>query len=94
MGGDNLKIETTPQVKQEDVPMNNMKDSKQKVKKWLKTVSSKEEETDKEKGNDISKHLLGKERMVYFSQSVLSKSAIMTSLPELNLPVAKLVWHV
>lgn len=36
-------------------------------------------------------HLLGKERMVDFSQSVLSKSAMMTSridfTPKLNLPV-------
>ena len=67
--------------------MNNIKDSKQKVKKWLKTVSPREEETDEERENDISKHLLGKERMVDFSQSVLSKSAMMTSLPKLNLPV-------
>ena len=46
---------------------NNIKDSEQKVKKWLKTVSPKEEETDEEKDNDISKHLLGKERIVDFS---------------------------
>ena len=87
MGEENEKIETTSQVKQEDVPMNNIKDSEQKVKKWLKTVSPKEEETDEEKENDISKYLLGKERMVDFSQSVLSKSAMTTSLPKLNLPV-------
>ena len=31
MGGDNVKIETTPQVKQ-DVSINYIKDSKQKVK--------------------------------------------------------------
>ena len=87
MGEENAKIETTSQVKQDDVPMNNIKDSEQKVKKWLKTVSPKEEETDEEKENDISKHLLGKERLVDFSQSVLSKSAMMTSFPKLNLPV-------
>ena len=87
VGEENAKIKTTSQVKQEDVPMNNIKDSEQKVKKWLKTVSPKEEETDEEKETDISKHLLGKERLVDFSQSVLSKSAMMTSFPKLNLPV-------
>ena len=75
VGGNSVKIETTTLVKQEDVPMNNLKESEQKVKKWLKTVSPKEKETDEEKENA----LLGKERMVDFSQSVLSKSAMMTS---------------
>ena len=42
VGGDNVKIETMPQVKQKEVPINDIKDSKQKVKKWLKTVSPKE----------------------------------------------------
>lgn len=51
VGGNSVKIETTTLVKQEDVPMNNLKDSEQKVKKWLKTVSPKEEETDEEKEN-------------------------------------------
>ena len=55
MGEENAKIETTSQVKQDDVPMNNIKDSEQKVKKWLKTVSPKEEETDEEKENDMAK---------------------------------------
>ncbi|PFX12456.1 hypothetical protein AWC38_SpisGene23585 [Stylophora pistillata] len=86
LGGDNVKIETTPQVKQ-DVPMNDIKDSMQKVRKWLKTLSPKEEEVDKEKENDISKNLLGKERYVNFSQFVFLKSAMMTSLPKLNFPV-------
>ncbi|PFX18029.1 hypothetical protein AWC38_SpisGene17626 [Stylophora pistillata] len=75
--GDNVKIETTPQVKQEDVPMNDIKDSKQKVKKWLKTVSPEEEETDEEKENDISKPLLVNDqrlsktqKMIYLKASV------------------------
>lgn len=42
VGGDNVKIETMPQVKQKEVPINDIKDSKQKVKEWLKTVSPKE----------------------------------------------------
>ena len=41
VGGDNVKIEKTLQVKQEDVPVNDIKDSKQKVKEWLKTMSPK-----------------------------------------------------
>ena len=50
-------------------------------------MSPKEEETDEEKENYISKHLLGKERVVDFSQTALSKSAMMTSLPQLSLTV-------
>ena len=42
VAGDNVKIETMPQVKQKEVPINDIKDSKQKVKEWLKTVSPKE----------------------------------------------------
>ena len=88
VGGDNVKIATTSQVRQqEDVPINDIKDSKQKVKEWLKTVSPKEEETDEGKENDISKPLPRKKGIVDFSQPVLSKSAMMTSLPKLNLTV-------
>ena len=87
MGADNVKIETTPKVKQEDVAVNDIKDLKQKVKEWLKTVSPKEEENDEGKENDISKPLPRKERIGDFSQPVLSKSAMMTSLPKLNLTV-------
>ena len=50
-------------------------------------MSPKEEETDEGKENDISKPFPRKERIVDFSQSVLSKSAMMTSLPKLTLPV-------
>ena len=44
------------------------------------------EETGEGKENDRAKHLPSKERIVDFSQSVLSKSAMITSLPKLNLP--------
>ena len=53
----------------------------------VETVSPKEEETDKGKENDTSKYLPHKERIADLSQPVLSKSAMMTSLPKLNLPV-------
>ena len=34
----NAKVETTPELKQKHVPINDIKYSKQKVKEWLKTV--------------------------------------------------------
>ena len=55
VGGGKVRIETTPQIKQ-DVPINDIKDSKQKVKEWLKTVSFKGKETGEGKENDRSKH--------------------------------------
>ena len=45
------------------------------------------EETSEGKENDRAKHLPSKEVIVDFSQSVLSKSAMMTPLPKHNLPV-------
>ena len=82
LGGDKIKAETTPQIKQ-DAPINDIGGSKQK----LKTVRPKGEETGEGKENDRAKHLPSKERIVDFSQSVFSKSAMITSLPKLNLPV-------
>ena len=54
---------------------------------WLKTVRPKREETGEGKENDRAKHLPSKEKIADFSQFVLSKSAMITSLPKLNLPV-------
>ena len=45
------------------------------------------EETGEGIQNDCAKHLPSKERIVDFSQSVLLKPAMITSLPKLNLPV-------
>ena len=86
LGGDKIKTETTLQVKQ-DAPINDIEGSRQKVTAWLKTVRPKGEETGEGKENDLAKHLPSKERIVDFSQSVFSKSAMITSLPKLNLPV-------
>ena len=85
LGGDKIKTETTPQVKQ-DAPINDIEGSKQKLTEWLKTVRPKGEETGEGKENDRAKHLPSKEIIVDFSQSVFSKSAMITSLPNLNLP--------
>ena len=86
LGGDKIKTEPTPQVKQ-DAPINDIEGSKQKVTEWLKTVRLKGEETGEGKWNDRAKHLPSKERIVDFSQSVFSKSAMITSLPKLKLPL-------
>ena len=85
MEGDKIKAET-PQVKQ-DAPLNAIEDSKQKLTEWLKIVRSKGKKTGERKENDRAKHLLSKERIVDLLESVLSKSAVITSLPKLNLPV-------
>ena len=42
LGGDKIKTETTPQVKQ-DAPINDIEGSKQKLTEWLKTVRPKGE---------------------------------------------------
>lgn len=44
VGGDKIKTETTPKIKQ-DAPINDIEDSKQKVTEWLKTARPKGEET-------------------------------------------------
>ena len=86
--GNNVNIETTPQIKQEDGPRNDVKVSTQKVKEWLKTVRPKEEQIDEKKESDyIPKRSSRKETALDFSQPFLSKSALITSLPKLNLPV-------
>ena len=77
VGEDKIKAETIPQVKQ-DAPIHDIEDSKQKVMEWLKIVRPKGEETGEGKENDRAKHLPRKERIVDFSQSVLSKSAMIT----------------
>ena len=84
--GDKIKTKTTAQVKQ-DAPINDIEHLKQKVREWLKTVMPKGEETDEGKENDRAKHLPSKERIVYFSQSALSTSAVISSLPKRQLPV-------
>ena len=61
LGGDKIKAETTPQIKQ-DAPINDMGGSKQK----LKTVRPKGEETGEGKENDRAKHLPSSERIVDF----------------------------
>ena len=86
VGGGKIKTETTPPVKQ-DAPINDIEDSKQKVTEWLKTMRPKGEETGEGKENDYAKHLPSKERIADFSQSVFSKSAMITLLPKLNLRV-------
>ena len=48
VGGEKIKTETMPQVKQ-DAPINDIEDSKQKVTEWLKTVRPKGEESGKGK---------------------------------------------
>ena len=83
---DTIKTETTPQIKQ-DAPINYIEDSKQKVTEWLKTVRPKGKETGEGKENDRAKHLPRKERIVDFSQSALSTSAMISSLPKRHLPV-------
>ena len=86
VGGDKIKTETTPKVKQ-DAPINDIEDSKQKVTEWLKTVRLRGRKLGGEgKENDRAKHLPSKERIWDFSHSVLSKSTMITSLPKLNLP--------
>ena len=84
--GDKVKTETAPQVTP-DAPINDIEGSKQKVTEWLRTVRTKGEETGGGKENDRAKHLPSKERIKAFSQSVFSKSAMITSLLKLNLPV-------
>ena len=68
VGGDKIKTEVTPQVKQ-DVPINDIEDSRQKVTEWLKTIRPKGEETGEGKENDHAKHFPSKERILDFSQS-------------------------
>ena len=86
MVGEKIKTKTTAQVKQV-APINDNEDSKQKVREWLKTVRPKGEETGERKENDRAKHLPSKERIVDFSQSALSTSAVISSLPKRHLPV-------
>ena len=77
VGRNKINRETTPQVKQ-DAPINDIEDSKQKITEWLKTMRPKGEETGEGKENDRAKHLPSKEKIVDFSQSVLSKPAMIT----------------
>ena len=71
VGGDKIKTETTPQVKQ-DAPINDIEDSKQKVMEWLKTVRPKGEETGEGKENDRAKYLPSKE--LWISHSLFFQS--------------------
>ena len=83
----NVKIEPTSQVKEEDTPQKDTRLTTKKVKEWFAKVNPKEE-PDKLKGKDTPPKTTEDEGLVLDTTKLgFSKSALVSSLSKLNLPV-------
>ena len=83
----NVKIEPTSQVKEEDTPQKDTRLTTKKVKEWFAKVNPKEE-PDKLKGKDTPPKATEDEGLVLDTTKLgFSKSALVSSVPKLNLPV-------
>ena len=84
---DNIMMELKPRIKDEDSPDKETKFRVNKVKEWL-TKTKPEEEPDVLKDEENRpKDTEGKEAIVDLTKSGLVRSAVVSSLPKINLPV-------
>ena len=84
---DNIMTELRPQIKEEDPPGGDTKFRVHKVKEWLAKAKP-EEKPDvlKDEGN-LPKDTEGKDAIVDLTKSGLVRSAVVSSLPKMSLPV-------
>lgn len=77
------------QIKKEDSPEKDAKFTTQKVKEWLEKtkVNPKEEPDESNQKGDLPKPTEKKEMVVDLTRSGITRSALVSSLPKINLPV-------
>ena len=84
---DNIMMELKPRIKEEDSPDKETKFRVNKVKEWL-TKTKPEEEPDVLKDEEnLPKDTEGKEAIMDLMKSGLMRSALVSSLPKIDLPV-------